>query len=127
MLRTVVAGGPRVGKTTLSETLATQVGTVARHSDDLIGTVSFADAADAIVEWMALPGPWVIEGVTAVRALRRWLDTNDEGVPCERVFWSTTPKVERTSGQERMAKGIETVWAQIEERLTSRGVCVQRF
>lgn len=76
---------------------------------------------------MRLPGPWVIEGVSVVRTLRHWLAENETGTPADRVFWSDLPKVLQTEGQARMAKGIATVWRQIEGALTSRGVAIQRF
>lgn len=123
MLRTVIVRGPRVGKTTLSAVLARQVDVIARHTDDLIGST---DAESAVVRWLSSPGPWVIEGVTAVRTLRRWLREN-EGAPCEQVFWSDRPKVEQTRGQRTMAKGCATVWSQIHEQIVERGVIVQRF
>lgn len=63
------------------------------------------------------------------RALRLWLahHEGDSELPCERVFWSTTPKTSQTPRQAAMARGIETVWGQILERLQARGVQLQTF
>lgn len=127
MHRTLIAGGPRVGKTTLAAALAREVGVVSRHTDDLVGAVAYAEAHKRVAEWISPLGPWVIEGVTVVRALRLWLRDNPTGIPAERVFWSTAAKVDRTTGQARMAKGIATVWGQIEPELLARGVVIQTF
>jgi hypothetical protein len=127
--RTVVAGGPRVGKTTLAEALAREVGCVPRSTDELVGTVSFQAAGEQVASWLSPLGPWVIEGCAVVRALRYWLAEHqaDDLLPCERIFWSTQAKAAQSPGQLRMAKGIETVWGQIESRLTTRGVLVLRY
>ena len=124
MLRTIICGGPRVGKTTLATALAVDADPL--HTDSLVGTCDEAEAVRRTVAWISLPGPWVVEGCTAVRALRAWLAEND-GAPAERVFWSDDPKVSQTPGQARMAKGCATVWAQVENELRERGVAVQRF
>lgn len=124
MHRTVVLGGPRVGKTTLSRSLAADYGVAALHTDDLIGS---SDPEATILGWMAQRGPWVIEGVTAVRALRTWLRAHSAGLPCDRAFWSESPKVDQTTGQARMAKGCRTVWQQVESELRDRGATIQLF
>jgi hypothetical protein len=124
---TAIAGGPRTGKTTLGRALAQALGVSLRSTDSLIETVSFADAPRSVAQWIAEPGPWIIEGVQVARALRHWLRDNAEGIPCERVFWSESPKAEQSHGQVIMAKGIRTVWTQIFEELQTRGVVVQRF
>lgn len=127
MHRTIIVGGPRTGKTTLSAVLAREVGVVARHTDDLVGHVAFDRAHFTVARWMRSIGPWVIEGCATARALRHWLALHDDGRPVERVFWSSVPKVPQTRGQARMAKGIETVWSQIENDLRARGVTIVHF
>jgi hypothetical protein len=129
MHRTIVAGAPRCGKTTLASALARECGVIARSTDELVGTVSFQAAGEHVAAWLSPLGPWVIEGCAAVRALRYWLSehASDDLIPCERIFWSTNPKTEQTAGQARLGTGIATVWAQIESRLLARGVAIQRF
>lgn len=132
MLRTILAGGPRVGKTTLSRALAAAVDVEALHTDDLLGQepeLTWSEVHVTVAGWMDLPGPWVIEGVATPRALRTWLraHANDTTAPADRVFWSVAPKVTRTKHQEAMTRGIESVWAEVEPELVARGVVVQRF
>jgi hypothetical protein len=66
--------------------------------------------------WMAEPGPWCIEGVTAARALRKWLQTRPlEHLPCDKVivFQHARPEVGLHRGQAAQAKGTWTVWQEI--------------
>lgn len=125
--RIAIAGGPRTGKTTLAAFLAPLHGITARSTDELVGEVPYADAAKQVAGWLDSLSPYVIEGVTVVRALRAWLRAHEKGAPCDVVYWSDTPKTEQTPGQATMAKGCATVWAQIEAELRARGVVVQRF
>jgi len=120
--RTVIVGGPRTGKTTLAATLDPS----AMHTDDLIGVLPWSAASQHIADdWISKPGPWTIEGVAAVRALRKWLAAN-EGKPCERVIVLEVPRVELTTAQAGMAKGHAKILAEIEGELASRGVEIVR-
>jgi hypothetical protein len=123
--RILIAGGPRVGKSTLSEFSAAKLGVKAQHTDDTI-ELGWSEASLAVSKWFDKPGPWVIEGVAIPRALRKWLAAN-EGKPCDLIFWSNLNKVERTPGQSSMAKGVDTVWTGILPELRTRGVVTQRF
>lgn len=120
--RVVIGGGPLTGKTTLARSAFAAV--PVRHTDDLIDTHDWSAASATVAEWMAEPGPWVIEGVAAVRALRKALAATD-GAPCDRLIWLRDPHQEREPGQESMAKGCETVLAGIVDELTARGVTIE--
>lgn len=97
-----------------------------RHTDDLI-SFGWSRASEIIAtQWFIMPGPWVIEGVAAVRALRKWLRAHPEGAPCDRVIWMNTPHVMLAPGQDTMAKGCRTVWNEISAELEGRGVIVER-
>lgn len=118
MTRIVIAGGPRTGKTSFARTLGQH-----RSTDDLIGTHDWSGVSELVAsQWMVAPGPWVIEGVAAVRALRKWLVAHPEGKPCDVVHWLRKPMVARSPGQETMAKGCESVWREVEPELRRRGV-----
>jgi hypothetical protein len=131
-MRLVIAGGPRTGKTTIADAIvaagaAAPFGSVTRgganvlHTDDLID-LGWVPAGRAAAAWLDLPGPWVIEGVTAPRALRRWLKRNRRGKPCDVVLVLAKPRVPRTKGQEAMAKGCAKIMAEIAPALRRRGV-----
>lgn len=122
MKRTVIVGGPRTGKTTLAETLGAPV----IHTDTHITVGNFSAQSDAAVRHFDIPGDWTLEGVTAVRALRKWLESHPEGKPCDTVIHLARPHVSLTGGQATLGKGCETVWREIELELRKRGVSIDR-
>lgn len=141
--RIVIGGGPLVGKTVL----AGQLGTPVRHTDDLHnGSRTWPQAicpscekrrlnegdsecnpchTSRVVaeEWMTQPGPWVIEGIRAVHALRTFMLARDDA-PCDMVIWLREEQEQRTRGQQNMALGIERIFSEIVDQLRDRGVAV---
>jgi len=114
--RICVAGGPKSGKTTYANNFEST--TRVRHTDSIIG--KFGEDRDAwsreseeVARWFDEPGPWLIEGVTVARALRKWIARHlDE------------PRVPRTPKQEAMAKATKTVFEQVRPQLERLGVKV---
>jgi len=130
MTRIVIIGGPRTGKTTLARAVVVagvpHRHTPIRHTDDLIGVLDWSAASQKIADqWLVAPGPWIIEGVAAVRGLRKWLRAHPMGAPCDTIIICSHPKVARTDGQERMAKGHDKIWAEIRDDLERRGVRIE--
>lgn len=123
MSRIVITGGPRTGKTTRAKQVQyDQEGCELFRSDD-IAHLPWSEQSDIVVTWLDKPGPWIIEGVTAVRALRKWLARN-AGKPCDVVYWLDTSVVPLTSGQQSMSKGALTVWRDVKTELQKRGVTI---
>ena len=120
-MRIVVAGGPRSGKTTFADAIGARLGVPVRHTDAL-GQLDWSAASLEVATWFDAPGPWIVEGVTAVRALRKWLEANPFITPADRIFWARGTAVPRAPRQEAMAKGCETVWSEILPLLEARGV-----
>ncbi len=119
MSRIVIAGVPKSGKTTHAQTFSCTV----LHTDDLIA-YGWSEASEEVAaKWFKQPGPWVIEGVATVRALRKAM-LGTVAKPCDAVLYLATPHVELSAGQQGMAKGIASVWAEILPRLKARGVKV---
>lgn len=121
MTRIVILGGPKTGKTTLADRMLADAtrgpgghggGPTVFHTDDLI-SMGWSEASQYIADrWLNDQGDWIIEGVAAVRALRKWRDQHPgERPPVDRVIRLTTPHVELSKGQAAMAKGEETVWS----------------
>ena len=121
MSRIIIAGGPRTGKTTLAGQLAAQLHLDQLHTDDLIAGHSWSTL---IMGWIEEPGPWVIEGVAAVRGLRKWLEAHG-GQPCDQVIWMVRPLEQLTPGQLTMMKGCQTIWRDIISELSHRCVEVE--
>lgn len=145
-MRTVIVGGPRCGKSWLARELANEtteghgpLGTAPIFCGDPLSKVKepmptvhylpeglpFSGddgAAQWIVDnWFRLPGPWVCEGHVMARALRRWLNaeeqygTDDGHLPCDRiiVLENHHPMAKVTDGQRAMHKGVMKVWDEI--------------
>jgi dephospho-CoA kinase len=116
----VIAGGPLTGKTYLSRSFQH---TPVYHTDDLIRLGDMAKQVEAAVDRLQCPGSWVLEGVTTVRALRHWMRAHPGAKPpLDRVLYLRRPMADRTPQQTAMAKGIETVWHEIEPQLRALGV-----
>lgn len=125
--RLVIGGGPRSGKTTLAVELALKagVGGRVRHTDGLKDSHGWSEMSLEVSRWFDEPGPWVIEGAAAFRALRKWLANGGEGKPCDRVLYLTGSYEELDGWQAGMVKAIRTVFQEIEGELRKRGVEIE--
>lgn len=122
--RVIFAGGPRTGKTTRADALAAELGLTARHTDDLIRQFDWSGVSAEVALWFEEPGPWIIEGVAAARALRKWLAAHPEGKPADVIFICEEPLEALNTRQLGMAKGCDTVWNEIAGELIARGVSI---
>lgn len=148
-MRILITGGPRAGKTSLANHLG-QGGTwdidnghepgigpplraeSVRHTDDLIeklkhlGKEAWLVVSAEVVKWMDDPGPWIIEGVAASRALRKWREANPgKRPPVDRVIYCRVPFAPLTKGQDTMAKGVRTVLDELEPWLLEHGITTE--
>ncbi len=119
--RIVIGGGPRSGKTQLSARLEA-IGLAVHHTDILRDTHRWGDDSAEVAHWMLEPGPWIIEGVTAVRAVRKFMRWHPGRKPCDLFVWANTAVEPRTKKQEEMAKGCATIYEGIRGLLADRGV-----
>lgn len=124
--RVVIVGGSKVGKTTAALRYQAMSGVEmpVRHTDDLIEMGWSAAIGKIVVGWLSQPGPWVVEGVMAAAALRRWMQLNRRGRPCEHVIALSLTRVARTPAQEAQALGIEGILDEVLPKLLRRGVLV---
>lgn len=120
--RTVITGGPQTGKTTMAASAPGSVPIFA--TDDLIGEFEWSELSLEVSKRFDRPSPWLIEGVAAVRAVRKWMVNNEGGTPCDLFVYLEQPVAERTPGQVAMAKGVATIFAGIRDDLLERGVCI---
>lgn len=101
--RVAICGGPRVGKTTISNESGRADVT---HTDDFIDAFRGLERraiADTLCAALANEKTFLLEGVWAAHALRA-------GLKVDCAIWLDEAKVERTPGQETMAKGVQTVF-----------------
>src|SRR6266550_2238300 len=120
-MRTVIVGGPKTGKTTR----AIAEGGDILHTDDLAAGRDWSAQSLAAMARLGQDGSWTMEGVTAVRALRKWLAAHPDGKPCDRVVRLTEAHQSLTPGQASLAKGCDTVFREIESNLRQRGVLIE--
>ena len=123
MTRICIAGGPQVGKTTL----ARELDPLAYSTDARLLGLPWGIQSDAVVGMLAAEGPWVIEGVPVIRALRKWLRSHPEGQPCDTLYWRFESRGGRSGGQEALAKGCLAVYEEIRPELERRGVEIRTF
>lgn len=120
MARTVIIGGPKAGKTTR----ALAEGGEIVHTDAFAGDNDWSAQSLAASAKLGSEGAWTVEGVTAVRALRKWMASH-AGKPCDRVVRLTGAHVPLSPGQASLAKGCDTVFREIEPELRRRGVVIE--
>jgi hypothetical protein len=92
--------------------------------------MGWSEASEEASKWIDLDGPWIIEGVAAVRALRKWFDRHEKCKPscqpCDRLVYLTKARTVRTPGQDTMAKGVRTILHKIEPWLLRRSIKIEK-
>ncbi len=122
--RVIIAGGPRTGKSTLAVRAGERHGHQVRHGDSLVGTHEWSEASAEVAKWFDESGRWIVEGVSAPRAIRKWLKANP-GKPVDAtIVWCPSKVQVRGKPQDSMAKAVETVWREILPELKRRGAKV---
>lgn len=119
----ILIGGPGVGKTTMAAKLHANM-----HVKEVIASDDFiakgwSEASEQLAEILATWNPgegWLMEGVAAVRALRKWLKAHPgEAIPATLVYLDI-PFSQLKQGAVTMAKGVETIWLEILPDLLAR-------
>ena len=119
-----IAGGPRTGKTTTALELALRSGT-ALLSTDSLAHLGWSEASQATAARILTAGAdLIVEGVAVARALRKALGQT-AGRPCDRLLVLERPWLELSPGQRAIAKGVDTVLAEILPELRARGVAIE--
>ena len=121
--RIVIVGGPKCGKTTTAELMCKATPGCEHRCTDSVMQLGWSESSAEVATWFGRPGVWVIEGVATARALRKWLaEAPPDALPCDAILVMEHPVAPREQGQRSMAKGVMTVWRQIELELEIRGV-----
>lgn len=132
--RIVIIGGPRVGKTTLSELLKDEFRIPAHHTSAELESLFPADRPESwskqsehAAKWFDDSGDWICEGVQMARALRKWLRAHPNEPLDVDILTLKKPFETRLKGQESMAKGVDTVFREIEKDLIRRGARIHKL
>lgn len=131
-MKIIIIGGPRSGKSTLAKKLANKINAQRYCTDpkslvkDIESNVNYLpdgipwgdDSTHIINNWFSKEGDWIIEGVGAVRALRKWAQSKP---PCDKIIFikESFPGINLSKGQASMHKSISTIWGDIEDRYKS--------
>ncbi len=97
--RIAIAGGPRVGKTTLCKRI---VDRPIIHTDDFLKR-PWEEVPHLVIAMALGLDSFVVEGVQVPRTLRKDLTV-------DAVIWLDQPLVDTTAGQRAMARGVLTVF-----------------
>jgi hypothetical protein len=123
-MRVVIIGGPRSGKSTMASKYSNHYCTdpkslvkdILPSAQYLPEGLKWGDDSQFICDnWFTMRGSWIIEGVGAVRALRKW---DKQYHPCDVivVLKDKHPLATRSDGQEAMSKAVMNIWYSIEMR-----------
>lgn len=106
-MRIVITGSPKAGKSTLAGLMARIMVLPAMHTDE-VSHLEWSAASEAVSEWFDEPGPWIMEGVTVPRALRKWKNRNPvSDPPFDWFILMREPRGLLTeTGQETMRKQV---------------------
>lgn len=121
-MRIAIAGVPRSGKSTYGLQLAQATKYPLTHADDFIA-MGWSEASAEVARRLVTPGPYVIEGVAVMRALRKALEYGP-GMPCDRLHWFGEPRQAFTKGQASMAAADTKRFAELRPELEQRGVVI---
>jgi hypothetical protein len=125
--RIIIIGGPRAGKSTLSEKLRDELGIKTLRCSHDVEHLGWSESSDFASKWFDDQGDWIIEGVQMARALRKWLRANPDKPLDADILTLHHPFEMRLPGQESMTKGMFTVFREIQGELAKRGARVHKL
>lgn len=121
--RAIIAGGPRTGKSTTSARAGERYRRDIRSTDALSDSHGWIEASAEIARWIDDP-KYIIEGVAAPRALRKWMRANPDKKLDATVVYFGRAVSPQTDQQRRMSKDVAKVWNEIRGELIARGCTV---
>ncbi len=126
--RIAIAGVPKAGKSTRAAVIGMNAMLEPRSTDELV-KMEWSAASAEVADWMqdSNDGPWIIEGCTVGRAIRKWFTAGQWPMParpCDVLIWMPTPLEILSTGQQRMATACHTIYDEILPMVHDRGVRV---
>ena len=121
-MKLLIIGHPRCGKTTLADKT---LGLMAQdpynhrpwivHTDDLVKVYEWSVFSDKVCDLLQQPGPWIIEGCSAVRGLRKYLRAGHK-VDFE-VVWLDNPHIPLKGNQIGFAASLTSIYKECKEMM----------
>lgn len=119
--RTLIVGWPGTGKTTLAKKLSESP----RSTDD-VKHLDWSAASSEVSKWLDEPGPWVIEGVTIPRALRKWRERNPgKQPPFDRIIYLETLHRDIEPRAAVMGKAADTILEEMSDWFEEGGIEIE--
>lgn len=133
--RIVIVGGPKRGKSTMARafrdehipTFCTDPRSLEQEPEDgityLPEGLDWSGGSQFVADhWLGQPGPWCIEGIASVRALRKFIAGAEDPAAAlqgiEIILLPVAhPDAEITPKQESTAKAVMTIWRGIRDGL----------
>lgn len=109
--RILITGYPVSGKSTFAGVLANVTGHIVKPTDSLIELEWSAQSA-RVASWFEHDGPWIIEGTTIPRAIRKWRTLpgyKQKRPPFDTLVVMRRSMVGMLPGQIRMSKQIDDI------------------
>lgn len=105
-MRIVVTGSPKAGKSTVAAVFEKMFGYRLKSTDELTD-MEWSAASEEVSTWLDYSGPWIIEGVTVPRALRKWQTRHpDQPPPFDWFVFMAEPRRHLEGGAETMRKQV---------------------
>jgi hypothetical protein len=106
-VKIVVTGPPLAGKSTLAVALSKVLNVPLLRTDALI-EMEWSAASEEVAKWLDRDGPWIIEGVTVPRAIRKWRRTwgDETPPPFDKAIVIPNSRLPQTSHQKAMGTTV---------------------
>lgn len=112
----LIIGLPRCGKTTAADKMATEE-TVTISTDGLISQYEWSAFSDKVCDLLKQEGPWIIEGCSAVRGLRKYLREGNKLT--FDVVWMDQPYVPLVGKQIGFAASLTSIWEECKDLINA--------
>jgi hypothetical protein len=115
-MKLLIIGYPRSGKTTrarnmqITEMVPPNGETPVLSTDKLVAQYEWSAFSDKVCDMLKQPGPWIIEGCSAVRGLRKYL--KEGNVPDFEIEWLDKPFVPLVGRQVGFAASLKSIWGE---------------
>lgn len=118
-MKLLIIGYPRSGKTTMARerehnlTLTEGYKASFTSTDDLIKQYEWTAFSDKVADLLDQPGPWIIEGCSAVRGLRKYLKAGKK--PDFKIVWLDKPYIPLVGKQVGFAASLSSIWKECQD------------